>query len=100
MREQVVFASDKVGSDLNKGQNEIAGSAISPRSGARILVDALLVHGTDRVFCVPGESYLDVLDALYDSPEIQLVVTKHEGASAYMAEADGKLTGRPGVCIV
>jgi acetolactate synthase-1/2/3 large subunit len=85
---------------LNNGQDDIASSAIPPRSGARILVDALRVHGTDRVFCVPGESYLDVLDALYDSPEIQLVVAKHEGAAAYMAEADGKLTGRPGICIV
>jgi acetolactate synthase I/II/III large subunit len=71
-----------------------------PRSGGRILVDALRLHGADRVFCVPGESYLDVLDALYDTPEIQLVVAKHEGAAANMAEADGKLTGRPGICFV
>jgi len=70
------------------------------RSGGRILVDALRVHGVDRVFCVPGESYLDVLDALYDHPEIQIVVAKHEGAAANMAEADGKLTGRPGICFV
>jgi acetolactate synthase-1/2/3 large subunit len=71
-----------------------------PRRGARILVDALRVHGIDRVFCVPGESYLDVLDALYDFPEIQIVVAKHEGAAANMAVADGKLTGRPGICFV
>jgi acetolactate synthase-1/2/3 large subunit len=70
------------------------------RSGGRILVDALRVHGVDRLFCVPGESYLDVLDALYDTPEIAVVVTKHEGAAANMAEADGKLTGRPGICFV
>ncbi|WP_148415461.1 thiamine pyrophosphate-binding protein [Noviherbaspirillum massiliense] len=70
------------------------------RSGGRILVDALRVHGADRIFCVPGESYLDVLDALHDHPEIQVVVTKHEGAAANMAEADGKLTGRPGICFV
>ena len=70
------------------------------RSGGRILVDALRLHGADRVFCVPGESYLDVLDALYDTPEIQLIVAKHEGAAANMAEADGKLTGRPGICFV
>ncbi len=70
------------------------------RTGGRILVDALLVHGADRLFCVPGESYLDVLDALYDSPEIDVVVAKHEGAAANMAEADGKLTGRPGLCCV
>ena len=63
-------------------------------------MDALRVHGVDRVFCVPGESYLDVLDALYDHPEIQIVVAKHEGAATNMAEADGKLTGRPGICFV
>ncbi len=71
-----------------------------PRSGGRILADALRIHGTDRVFCVPGESYLDILDALYDMPDIQIVVAKHEGAAANMAEADGKLTGRPGICMV
>ncbi|RYE94716.1 MAG: thiamine pyrophosphate-binding protein, partial [Oxalobacteraceae bacterium] len=70
------------------------------RSGGRILVDALRQHGTDRLFCVPGESYLDVLDALHDTPEIDTIVSKHEGAAANMAEADGKLTGRPGICFV
>lgn len=66
-----------------------------------MLVDALRLHGVDRVFCVPGESYLEVLDALYDTAsEIQLVVAKHEGGAANMAEADGKLTGRPGICMV
>ncbi|WP_119157260.1 thiamine pyrophosphate-binding protein [Caldimonas tepidiphila] len=70
------------------------------RSGGRILVDALRVHGADRIYCVPGESFLDVLDALYDHPEIETIVTKHEGAAANMAEADGKLTGRPGICFV
>ena len=71
-----------------------------PRSGGRIVADALRLHGVDRIFCVPGESYLDIVDALYDMPEIEVVVAKHEGAAANMAEADGKLTGRPGVCIV
>jgi acetolactate synthase-1/2/3 large subunit len=70
------------------------------RNGGRILVDALRVHGVDRLFCVPGESYLEVLDALYDTPQIAVVVAKHEGAAANMAEADGKLTGRPGICFV
>src|SRR6476469_1397084 len=70
------------------------------RSGGRILVDALRKHGADRLFCVPGESYLDVLDALHDTPEIDTIVSKHEGAAANMAEADGKLTGRPGICFV
>lgn len=72
----------------------------TPTAG-RVLVDALRLHGVDRVFCVPGESYLEVLDALYDAAsEIQLVVAKHEGGAANMAEADGKLTGRPGICMV
>ena len=74
--------------------------SISTRVGGRVLVDALRIHGVDRLFCVPGESYLEVLDALYDTPQIQLIVAKHEGAAANMAEADGKLTGRPGVCFV
>src|SRR6476619_4841592 len=70
------------------------------RPGGRLLVDALRVHGVDRLFCVPGESYLDVLDALYDTPQIAVIVARHEGAAANMAEADGKLTGRPGICFV
>lgn len=72
----------------------------TPRTGGRILAEALRLHGVDRIFCVPGESYLDLIDSLYDIPEIQLVVNKHEGAAANMAEADGKLTGRPGICFV
>lgn len=79
---------------------EMAPVEVSARNGGRILADALRLHGVDRVFCVPGESYLDLLDALYDMPEIHLVVAKHEGAAANMAEADGKLTGRPGICMV
>jgi acetolactate synthase-1/2/3 large subunit len=75
-------------------------SSTTARSGGRVLVDALRIHGVDRVFCVPGESYLDVLDALHDVPEIEVIVSKHEGAAANMAEADGKLTGRPGICFV
>jgi len=70
------------------------------RSGGRILVDALRLQGVDRVYCVPGESYLPVLDALVDVPEIAVVSARHEGAAANMAEADGNLTGRPGICMV
>ncbi|PLY99964.1 thiamine pyrophosphate-binding protein [Burkholderia sp. WAC0059] len=69
-------------------------------TGGIVLANALHQHGVDRIFCVPGESYLDVLDALYDLPDIEVVVAKHEGAAANMAEADGKLTGRPGICFV
>ena len=72
-----------------------------PRTGARILVDQLLVHGVDRIFCVPGESYLAVLDALFDVKDrIHLVVNRHESGSSYMADAYGKLTGRPGIAFV
>ncbi len=72
-----------------------------PRSGGQILVDALKTQGVDHVFCVPGESYLAVLDALHDAQEaIGLIVCRHEGGAANMAEAYGKLTGRPGICFV
>ena len=69
-------------------------------TGGQILVEALRRQGVDRVYCVPGESYLEVLDALYDAPEIAVVSARHEGAAANMAEADGKLTGAPGICCV
>jgi acetolactate synthase-1/2/3 large subunit len=69
-------------------------------TGGQILVEALRSQGVDRIYCVPGESYLPVLDALHDVPEIAVVSARHEGAAANMAEADGKLTGRPGICFV
>ena len=69
------------------------------RTGGRILVDQLEVHGVDLAFGVPGESYLAVLDALVDSP-IRYITTRHEVGAANMAEAYGKLTGRPGICLV
>jgi len=69
------------------------------RSGGQILVDALKVHGVDTAFGVPGESYLDVLDALHDS-SIRFVINRQEGGAAFMAEAYGKLTGQPGICFV
>jgi acetolactate synthase-1/2/3 large subunit len=70
------------------------------RSAARVLVDQLRTHGARMAFCVPGESYLDVLDALYDTPDIGLISARHEGGAAFMAEAYGKLTGQPGICLV
>ena len=70
------------------------------RSGGRILVDQLRIHGVERAFCVPGESYLAVLDAFVDVPEIHVVTARQEGGAAIMAEAHGKLTGTPGVCFV
>ena len=68
-------------------------------TAAERLVERIIAHGIDRVFCVPGESYLNVLDALRDS-DIDTVVARQEGGAAMMAEADGKMTGRPGVCFV
>jgi len=70
------------------------------RSGAEVLIEALKINAVERIFCIPGESFLAALDALYDRSEISLVVCRNEGGAAYMAEADGKLTGRPGVCFV
>ncbi len=76
-------------------------TAIASRTGGRILVDQLKIHGVQHAFCVPGESYLAVLDALHDSRDaIELYVCRQEGGAAYMAEAYGKLTGKPGVCFV
>jgi acetolactate synthase I/II/III large subunit len=70
-------------------------------TGARLLVDALVHHGVERVFCVPGESFLAVLDSLHDeTSQIQTIVCRHEAAAANMAEAVGKLTGKPGIAIV
>jgi acetolactate synthase-1/2/3 large subunit len=71
-----------------------------PRNGGQILVQALLNNGVDSVYCVPGESYLPVLDALVDAPAIRTITTRHEGAASNMADAYGKLTGRPGICFV
>jgi acetolactate synthase-1/2/3 large subunit len=71
-----------------------------PRRGGRILVDQLLLHGADAAFCVPGESFLEVLDALRDGSGIRLVVCRQEGGAAAMAGAYGRITGRPGVCLV
>lgn len=70
------------------------------RRGARILVDQLAIHGVDHVFCVPGESYLAVLDALHDATNVRVVSCRHEGGASMMADAHGKLTGRPGICMV
>jgi acetolactate synthase-1/2/3 large subunit len=70
------------------------------RSGGEILVAALRTNGVDALYCVPGESYIAVLDALYDAPSVRVVTCRHEAAAANMAEADGKMTGRPGVAFV
>ena len=69
------------------------------RSGGEVLVDQLVVHGVRHAFCVPGESYLAALDAFHDRP-VEMTVCRHESGAAIMAEAVGKLAGRPGVCFV
>ena len=71
------------------------------RSGGQVLVDQLRIHGVDTIFCVPGESYLTVIDALHDAQnEIKTVACRQEGGATNMAEAYGKLTGKPGVAMV
>ncbi len=69
-------------------------------TGGRLLVDCLIEQGCDRIFTVPGESFLAVLDALHDCPQIDTVVCRQEGGAAFMACADGTMTGKPGVCFV
>ena len=79
----------------------VASSDSPQTTGARLVVDALVTHGVERVFCVPGESFLAVLDSLHDeTAQIQTIVCRHEAGAANMAEAVGKLTGRPGIAIV
>lgn len=72
----------------------------NPRTGGRILVDNLVAQGCDRIFHVPGESFLAVLDALHDVPSIDLVTCRQEGGVGFMACADGAMTQRPGVAFV
>jgi acetolactate synthase-1/2/3 large subunit len=76
-------------------------SSHAQRTGGQLIVDQLLTHGAELAFCVPGESYLPVLDALYTVRDrIRLVTCRHENGAANMAEAYGKLTGKPGICLV
>ena len=76
-------------------------SGLNARLGGHALVEALLAQGVDTAFGVPGESFLAVLDGFYEHRErIRFIACRHEGAAAFMAEAQGKLSGRPGVCFV
>ncbi len=96
-------ASDASGMAMHPGPARREGETHMEygRSGARLLVDALQLHGVDRVFGVPGESYLSVLDAMLDTDgAIEFIVCRQEGGAAYMADAYGKMTGRPGICFV
>lgn len=67
------------------------------KTAAKVLLDTLVMHGVDRAFCVPGESYLAVMSELHDDPVLHLVTCRHEGGAAFMALADAKLTGQVGV---
>ena len=71
------------------------------RSGGQLLADQLVVHGADLAFCVPGESYIGLLEGLYAHRDrLRLITARHEAGAANMADAYGKLTGRPGICLV
>ena len=70
------------------------------RHGGKILADQLAIQQCKAVFCVAGESFLPALDGMYDHPQIETVTCRHEGGAAIMAEAYGKMTGRPAVCFV
>ncbi len=68
-------------------------------SGGQIVVEVMKKEGVKKAFCVPGESYLGVIDALYEHPEIELISTRHEGGASFMAEAYAKASGKVGVCM-
>jgi acetolactate synthase I/II/III large subunit len=70
------------------------------RHGGQILVDQLNIHGCDMAFCVPGESYLAALDGLHAHNRIRTITCRQEGGAAMMADAYGKMTGKPGICFV
>ena len=73
----------------------------SPKIGGHLLVECLVAQGVTHAFGVPGESYLAVLDGFYlHADKIKFIINRQEGGAAYMAEAHGKLTGRPGICFV
>jgi acetolactate synthase I/II/III large subunit len=71
----------------------------STKSAGHVIVDTLVAHSVKRAYVVPGESFLDVLDGLHESP-IETIVCRHEGGATYMAEADGKLNQLPGIAMV
>ena len=70
------------------------------KTGGKLIVEALEANGVDRIYCVPGESYLAVLDALHDFNRIRTIVCRQEGGAAMMADCHGRLTGKPGICFV
>jgi acetolactate synthase-1/2/3 large subunit len=83
-----------------KRRGEAMPANLPEMSGGQLVVASLRAHGVEMAFSVAGESYLEVLDALFDAPDIRLVTCRQEGGAAFMAEAYGKLTGKPGVLLV
>ncbi|MFN3827965.1 MAG: thiamine pyrophosphate-binding protein [Micavibrio sp.] len=81
-------------------ENVISTLIASEGTGAQLLVRTLAAHQVKKISCVAGESYLAVLDALLDHPDIQVVTCRQEGGAAFMAESWGKLSGQPGICFV
>ncbi|MGE0773626.1 MAG: thiamine pyrophosphate-binding protein [Sphingomonadaceae bacterium] len=75
-------------------------SPISHPTAAQVLLETLMQRGADRAFCVPGESYIALLDAIHEQPDFDLVTCRHEGGAGFMAVADARLTGRPGIALV
>src|SRR5215211_4776308 len=90
---QLTIARDAYSGDALMRAND------GTRTAAEVLIDQLVAHGTRHVFCVPGESYIAALDALHDQ-KIMVTACRHESGAAIMAEAQGKATGRPGICFV
>ena len=76
----------------------LGGIMAGKMKGSDLLVAALESEGVDRIFGIPGEENLDVVESLRNS-KIQLIITRHEQAASFMAATHGRLTGRPGVCI-
>lgn len=68
-------------------------------SGGKAVVDVMVKQGVEKVFCVPGESYLGILDGLYHHPQIQIISARHEGGASFMADGYAKMSGKPGVCM-
>ncbi len=91
----------RIEAGANKFPMNNASQVQTPRTGGQIVVDALLQHGVDTAFTVPGESFLPILDALHDARDsVRLIVCRHESPASHMSEASGKLTDKPGICLV
>ncbi len=90
-----------MGSNSTAGQGDnVLRRTETQRTGGQLIVDALVAHGVEMAFGVAGESYLEVLDALVDAPQVRFITCRQEGGASFMAEAYGKLTGKPGVLMV